>query len=61
MLTLTSTMLTTFSDGTMDLSARRLMLGLVGGAVSAVVMTMAVYMIAESNKKLKSKEKIDGQ
>ncbi len=61
MLTLTSTMLTTFGDGTMDLSARRLMLGLVGGAVSAVVMTMAVYMIAESNKKLKSKEKIDGQ
>lgn len=61
MLTLTSTMLTTFSDGTMDLSARRLMLGLVGGAVSAVVMTMAVYMIAQSNKKLKSKEKIDGQ
>ncbi len=61
MLTLTSTMLTAFGDGTMDLSARRLMLGLVGGAVSAVVMTMAVYMIAESNKKLKSKEKIDGQ
>lgn len=61
MLTLTSTMLTAFDDGTMDLSARRLMLGLVGGAVSAVVMTMAVYMIAESNKKLKSKEKIDGQ
>lgn len=61
MLTLTSTMLTAFGDGTMDLSARRLMLGLVGGAVSAVVVTMAVYMIAESNKKLKSKEKIDGQ
>lgn len=61
MLTLTSTMLTAFGDRTMDLSARRLMLGLVGGAVSVVVMTMAVYMIAESNKKLKSKEKIDGQ
>ncbi|MBR4034909.1 MAG: hypothetical protein IKJ04_08870 [Clostridia bacterium] len=61
MLTLTSTMLTAFGDGTMDLSARRLMLALVGGAVSAVVMTMAVYMIAHSNKKLKSKEKIDGQ
>ena len=61
MLTLTSTMLTTFGDGTMDLSARRIMLGLIGGAVSAVVMTMAVYMIAESNKKLKIKEKHNGE
>lgn len=61
MLTLSSTMLTTFDDGTMDLASRRLMLGLVGGAVSAVVLCMAVYMIAQSNKKLKSKEKIDGQ
>ncbi len=61
MLTLSSTMLTTFGDGTMDLSARRLMLGLIGGAVSAVILCMAVYMIAESNKKLKIKEKHNGE
>ena len=61
MLTLSSTMLTTFGDGTMDLSARRIMLGLIGGAVSAVILCMAVYMIAESNKKLKIKEKHNGE
>ena len=54
MLTLTSTMLTTFSDGTMDALTQKLMLGGVGFAVSAVVVTMAIYMIAQSTKKLKS-------
>lgn len=54
MLTLTSTMLTTFSDGTMDALTQKLMLGGVGFAVSAVVVTMAIYMIAQSTKKLRS-------
>lgn len=53
MLTLTSTMLTTFSDGTMDALTQKMMLGCVGAAVSGVVVTMAIYMIAQSTKKLK--------
>ena len=53
MLTLTSTMLTTFSDGTMDTLTQKLMLGGVGFAVSAVVVTMAIYMIEQSTKKLR--------
>ncbi len=53
MLTLTSTMLTTFSDGTMDTFTQKLMLGGVGFAVSAVVVTMAIYMIEQSTKKLR--------
>ena len=52
MLTLTSTMLTTFNDGTMTLTHRRLMLGLTGGAVSAVIVMMAVYMIVKGNRSL---------
>ena len=54
MLTLTSTMLTTFNDGTMDALTQKLMLGGVGIAVSGVVVTMAVYMIISGTKKLKS-------
>ncbi len=53
MLTLTSTMLTTFSDGTMDAFSQKIMLGSVGFAVLGVVVTMAVYMIVQSTKKLK--------
>ena len=53
MLTLTSTMLTTFSDGTMDALTQKLMLGGVGFAVSGVVVAMAIYMIVQSTKKLK--------
>ncbi len=53
MITLTSTMLTTFDDGTMDLLSRRLMLGLLGGTVSAFIIGMAIYMIVQSTKKLK--------
>ena len=52
MLTLTSTMLTTFSDGTMDAFSQKIMLGSVGFAVLGVVVTMAVYMIVQSTKKL---------
>ena len=53
MITLETTMLTTFSDGTMDPLARKLMLASTGVAVSAFIVTMAVYMIVHSTKKLK--------
>ena len=39
MLTLESTMLTTFGEGTLDLSSRRLFLGLSGGVISIFVIT----------------------
>lgn len=53
MLTLSSTMLTTFDDGTMGDLERKLLLGMVGVAVSAVVVTMAVYMMVHGNRRLK--------
>lgn len=53
MLILESTMLTTFGDGTMDLTSRRIMLGATGGVISIFVIVMAVYMIIQSSKKLK--------
>lgn len=53
MLTLTSTMLTTFDDGTMAILERKLMLGGVGVAVVVVVVAMAIYMIVQSTRKLK--------
>ena len=53
MLTLTSTMLTTFHDGTMDALTRKFLLGFVGFAVSGVVVVMAIYMIAQGTKKLR--------
>lgn len=53
MLTLESTMLTTFGDGTMDLTARRMMLGASGGVISAFIIAMAIYMIVQANKKIK--------
>lgn len=53
MLTLESTMLTTFGDETMGLTERRIFLGASGGAVSAVIITMAIYMIVQGTKKLK--------
>ncbi len=53
MLTLTSTMLTTFNDGSMSAITQKIMLGSVGLAVSVVVVTMAIYMIVQSTKKLK--------
>ena len=54
MLTLTSTLLTTFSDGTMGDFEQKIMLGSVGIAVSCVVVTMAICMIAVGTKKLKN-------
>jgi len=64
MLTLESTMLTTFGDGTMDLGSRKLMLGLSGGAISAFIIGMAVYMIVQATKKIKrinTKEQSHGE
>ena len=54
MLTLESTMLTTFGDGTMDEIGRKILLGTSGGAISVVIIAMAVYMITQSTKKLKT-------
>ena len=53
MLTLESTMLTTFGDGTMDMTTRRIMLGATGGVISVFIIVMAIYMIVQSNKKIK--------
>ena len=53
MLTLTSTLLTTFSDGTMDAFSEKMMLGGVGVAVLVVVLVMAIGMIIKGTKKLK--------
>lgn len=63
MLTLTSTMLTTFDDGTVNPGATRFMIGSVGFTVSAVVISIAIYMIVTATKKLKdfSSEVNDGQ
>lgn len=54
MLTLSSTMLTTFDDGTMTLFERKLMLALIGGAVSVWILMMAIVMIVRGTKRLKS-------
>ena len=53
MLTLESTMLTTFGDGTMSLTDRRWMLGATGGTISVLIVAMAICMIAVGTKKLK--------
>ncbi|MBR2353682.1 MAG: hypothetical protein IKA76_04175 [Clostridia bacterium] len=56
MLTLTSTLLTTFSDESMGATEQKIMLGSVGIAVSAVVVLMAFFMIVHGNKKLKQRK-----
>ena len=53
MLTLASTMLTTFSDGTMSATEQNIMLGSIGFAVSGVVVTMAIGMIVRGSKQLR--------
>lgn len=53
MLTLEASMLTTFSDGTMTLTKRRILLGATGAAICIFFITMAIYMIVQSSKKLK--------
>jgi len=54
MVTLSSTMLTTFGKDTMGEFEGKLMLGLVGGAVAALVLTMAIYMIVRSTQRLRA-------
>lgn len=57
MLTLESTMLTTFNDGSMNELTRKIFLGVSGGVISVFVIAMAIHMICESNKKLKQIKK----
>ena len=52
MLTLESTMLTTFSEGTMTAMEQKIMLGATGGAISALIVATAIYMIVIGTKKL---------
>ena len=56
MLTLENTMLTTFSGETTTPETIRLFLALSGGAVSIFIIAMAVCMIVQANRKLKSLE-----
>lgn len=53
MLTLESTMLTTFGNETMTSTAQKWMLGATGGVISVLIVAMAIYMIVIGTKKLK--------
>ena len=53
MLTLESTMLTTFGDGSMDILTKKIMLGCTGGVISVFIIVMALYMIVQGTKKLR--------
>ena len=52
-LTLESTMLTTFGDGTMTATTQKWMLGATGGTISVLIVATAIYMIVIGTKKLK--------
>lgn len=54
MLSLESTMLTTFGDGSMTERSQILFLALSGGGVSAFIIAMAIYMIVHSSKIIRS-------
>lgn len=56
MLTLESTMLTTFGNDSMDALTRKIFLGITGGVVSGFIIVMAIYMIVQSSIKLKALE-----
>ena len=53
-LTLESTMLTTFGDETMNDATRKIMLGATGGVISVFIIAIAVYMIAKGTRELKA-------
>ena len=53
MLTLESTMLTTFGGETMTAIEQKWMLGVTGAAISILIVAVAIYMIALGTKKLK--------
>ena len=57
MLTLESTLLTTFSGGTMRAIEQKIMLGATGGVISLLIVTMAIYMIVSGTGKLKTLKK----
>lgn len=61
MLTLESTMLTTFGATTVDGPTRRLFLALSGGAIALFIVIMAIYMIVNGTKKLKLLHEKDGK
>lgn len=54
MLSLESTMLMTFGDGSMTQKTQILFLALSGGGVSAFIIAMAIYMIVRSGKIIRS-------
>jgi len=56
MLILESTMLTTFGDGTMSMTGRRILLGVSGGIISVFIIAMAIHMIVSGTKKIKQLE-----
>lgn len=53
LLTLESTMLTTFGGDSTDAFMRKTMLGISGGVIAAFIVVMAIYMIVQATKKLK--------
>ncbi len=53
MLTLETTMLTTFGEVTTDVFTKRIFLSVSGGVISVFIVFMALYMIARSNRELK--------
>lgn len=60
MLTLENTMLTTFSSQEMTEQTQTLFLAISGGAVSAFIIAMALYMIVKANRKIQSLERQNG-
>ena len=56
MLTLESTMLTTFGDGTMTATTQKWMLGATGGVISILIVAAAISMIVIGTNKLKQLE-----
>ena len=64
MLTLESTMLTTFGGDTMDAVSQRMLLGISGGVIVVFITVLAIYMICHGSKNIKQLEKrkeIDGR
>lgn len=53
MLSLENTMLVTFNDGGMTAQMRQVFLAVSGGGISGFIVVMAIYMIANANRKLK--------
>jgi hypothetical protein len=53
MLTLETTMLTTFGESTMSLTVRRIFLGISGGVIAVFIILMAIYMVVNGTKKIR--------